>query len=91
MEHDTQRKTIAMKQDQNQRAASSRPRELAEPGYWLVAALEWPSGSRITEAAFVVAPEMIPRDKLSNDAYQVLGCADLCAGEHAAASCSSPT
>lgn len=35
------------------------------------------------DAAFAVAPEVIPRDGLSNDAYQVLACADLHAGKQA--------
>lgn len=56
--------------------------ELAEPAYWFVAALEWPGGE-LAEAAFAVAPELIPRDGLSNDAFQVLGCADLYASKHA--------
>jgi hypothetical protein len=56
--------------------------DLAEPGYWLVAGLEWPGCSGIAEAAFAVAPEMIPRDHLGHDAYQVLGCSDLYADKH---------
>lgn len=50
--------------------------EHPEPGYWLVAGLEW-RGGELAEAAFAVAPEMILRDTLSNDAGQILGCADL--------------
>lgn len=59
--------------------------EQAEPGHWLVAGLDWPGGGGLAEAAFAVAPELIPCDKLSNDAYQVLGCADLYARKHVAA------
>lgn len=63
--------------------SARRAEELAEPGYWLVAGLEWPGGSGLAEAAFAVAPEMIPRDGLGHDAYQVLGCSDLYARKHA--------
>jgi hypothetical protein len=56
--------------------------ELAEPGYWFVAGLEWPGGSGLAEAALAVAPELIPRDHLGHDAYQVLGCSDLYARKH---------
>lgn len=55
-----------------------------EPGYWLVAGLEWPGGTGVAEAAFATAPELIPRETLSHDAYQVLGCADLYAAKHGA-------
>lgn len=56
--------------------------ELLHPAYWLVHGLEWPGGSGMAEAAMAVAPGMIPRDKVSPDAFQVLGCADLYARKH---------
>jgi len=56
--------------------------ELLHPAYWLVHALEWPGDSAMAEAAIAIAPGMIPRDQLSPDAFQVLGCADLYARKH---------
>lgn len=56
--------------------------EALQPEYWLVSGLDWPAGERIAEAAVAVAPTLIPRDALSPDAYQVLGCADLYARKH---------
>jgi hypothetical protein len=55
----------------------------AEPGYWLVAGLEWPEGRGPAEAALAVAPELVPREAVSQDTYQVLGCTDLYAARHA--------
>jgi hypothetical protein len=49
---------------------------LFAPAYWLVAGMEWPGGPSPAEAAWAVAPDMIPRDMVSSDTYQVLGCAD---------------
>jgi len=57
---------------------------LLAPAYWLVAGREWPSGTGLREAAWAAAPDLVPRDALSNDAYQVLGCAHLYAGKHSA-------
>jgi hypothetical protein len=56
--------------------------ELLHPAYWLVHGLEWPAGGGMAEAAMAIAPGMIPRDKVSPDAFQVLGCADLYARRH---------
>lgn len=56
--------------------------EALRPEYWLVSGLDWPAGERIAEAAVAVAPTLIPRDGLSPDAYQILGCADLYARKH---------
>ena len=56
--------------------------ELLHPAYWLVHGLEWPGDSGMAEAAIAIAPGMIPRDKVSPDAFQVLGCADLYARKH---------
>ncbi|HET7015062.1 MAG TPA: hypothetical protein VFI65_14190 [Streptosporangiaceae bacterium] len=57
---------------------------LLSPAYWLVAGLEWPGGNGPSEAAWAIAPDLVPRDALSNDAYQVLGSAHLYAGKHSA-------
>jgi hypothetical protein len=57
---------------------------LLSPAYWLVAGLEWPGGTGLSEAAWAISPDLIPREALSNDAYQVLGCAHLYAGKHSA-------
>ena len=57
------------------------PVDLLWPSYWLVSALEW-QGDGVAEAAMAVAPGMIPRDALSHDARQVLGCADLYSRKH---------
>jgi hypothetical protein len=56
--------------------------ELMYPAYWLVHGLEWPGGDGLAEAAFSIAPGMIPREALSRDAAQILGCADLYARKH---------
>jgi|SRR5579863_8707469 len=56
---------------------------LLAPAYWLVAGLAWPGGSNPCEA-WAIAPDLIPRDAVSNDAYQVLGSAHLYAGKHSA-------
>jgi len=50
--------------------------QMLTPAYWLVAAMEWPVGPGPAEAAWAVAPSLIPRDTISPHAYQVLGCAD---------------
>lgn len=51
--------------------------DLQSPSYWLVSGLEWQGDGELAEAAMAVAPGLIPRDALSHDARQVLGCADL--------------
>ena len=56
--------------------------ELLCPSYWLVSGLEWQGGGGLAEAAVAIAPGMIPRDALSHDARQVLGCADLYSRKH---------
>jgi hypothetical protein len=64
------------------------PSDLADhllaPAYWLVAATEWPDDPGPAEAAWAVAPALIPRDAISPHAYQVLGCADQYAAGNAA-------
>jgi hypothetical protein len=57
--------------------------ELLYPTDWLVSGLQWQGGGPTAEAAAAVAPAMIPRDAVSHDAFQVLGCADLYASKHA--------
>ena len=56
--------------------------DLLYPSYWLVSGLEWQGDGELAEAAMAVAPGMIPRDALSHDARQVLGCADLYSRKH---------
>ena len=51
---------------------------LLHPPYWFIHALPWPGG-QLAEGAIAFAPTMIPRDGLSYDAQQILGCADLIA------------
>lgn len=51
--------------------------DLLSPSYWLVSGLEWQGDGELAEATMAVAPGLIPRDALSHDARQVLGCADL--------------
>ena len=61
-----------MRPDTLQFVLSGAERLLA-PAYWLVAGLDWPTGPGPSEAAWAIAPDLVPRDALSNDAYQVLG------------------
>jgi hypothetical protein len=56
--------------------------DLLCPSYWLVSGLEWQGDGGLVEAAMAVAPGMIPRDALSHDTRQVLGCADLYSRKH---------
>jgi hypothetical protein len=49
--------------------------DLLRPEYWLVLALPWPVGDT-AEAVLAVAPRLIPRQALSNDAFQILAVAD---------------
>src|SRR5260221_8881052 len=67
------------------RADAAAPEEVLNPPYWLVFGLEWPGAGDggMAEAALAVAPGMIPRELVSRDSYQVLGCADLYARKHA--------
>jgi hypothetical protein len=58
------------------------PDELIHPPYWLVSALEWQSDGDVSESAVAIAPSIIPRELVSYDARQVLGCADLYARKH---------
>jgi hypothetical protein len=55
---------------------------LCTPAYWLVAALDWPTGTDVAEAAWAIAPGLVPRDTVTADAHQILGCADLYADAH---------
>ena len=68
---------------QPQPASAGAVDELLNPAHWLVVGLEWQGDGGMAEAAVAVAPGMIPREALSYDAYQVLGCADLYARLHA--------
>ena len=52
------------------------------PPYLLVSALEWQGTDAVAEAAIAVAPTTIPRNEVSHDLHQVLGCADLYADKH---------
>ena len=56
--------------------------ELLHPAYWLVHGLPWQSDGGMAEAAVAIAPGMIPRETLSRDAFQILGCTDLYARKH---------
>lgn len=56
--------------------------DLLSPTYWLVCGLEWHGDGPTAEAAVAVAPGLIPRDALSRNAHQVVGCADLYARKH---------
>ncbi|HSA52061.1 MAG TPA: hypothetical protein VLH10_18395 [Yinghuangia sp.] len=50
---------------------------LLQPEYWLVIGLAWPDGSAPTrDAAFAVAPPLIPRARVSSDARDILAVAD---------------
>jgi hypothetical protein len=56
--------------------------ELLHPSSWLVHGLPWQGDGGMAEAAAAIAPAMIPRETLSRDAFQILGCADLYARKH---------
>jgi hypothetical protein len=56
--------------------------ELLHPAYWLVHGLPCNGDGSLAEAALAIAPAMIPRETLSRDAVQILGCADLYARKH---------
>jgi len=58
------------------------PDELIHPPHWLVSLLEWQGDGEVYESAVAIAPGMIPRNLISYDARQVLGCADLYARKH---------
>ena len=51
--------------------------ELLHPAHWLVHGLPWRGNGGMAEAAVAIVPGMIPRETLSRDAVQILGCADL--------------
>jgi hypothetical protein len=51
--------------------------DLLHPPYWLVHGLPWEGDGVMAEAAIAIAPGVIPRETLSGDASQVLGCAGL--------------
>jgi len=63
-------------------AAAAATDELLYPEYWLVSGLQWHRDGPAAEAAAAVAPGIIPRDALSHDALQVIGCADLYVRKH---------
>jgi hypothetical protein len=83
LEFDPQEKAGDVGPDTLQVVLSGAERLLA-PAYWLVAGLDWPGGTGPREAAWAIAPDLVPRDAVSADAYQVLGCAHLYAGRHSA-------
>jgi hypothetical protein len=56
--------------------------ELLHPAYWLVRGLPWEGDGVMAEAAIAIAPGVIPREALSRDAFQILGCADLYASKN---------
>ena len=56
--------------------------DLLRPAYWLVHGLPWHGDGGMAEAAMAIAPGIIPREALSPDAFQVLGCSDLYARKH---------
>ena len=55
--------------------------QLLDPEYWLIFGLEWTGGPDMAEAAYAVAPGVIPRHMLGEDACQILECADLYVGK----------
>jgi hypothetical protein len=52
--------------------------ELLEPSCWLVFGLEWsaPEGQVFAEAAYALAPSLVPRDRVGRDAADVLDLAE---------------
>ena len=64
------------------RSANPVPDDLLHPSYWLVSGLDWHGDDATAEAAVAIAPAIIPRDTVGEDARQVLGCADLYARKH---------
>jgi hypothetical protein len=71
---------IAMQVDQP--TVNAAPVELLNPPYWLVSATEWPCNGPLAEAAVAIAPAAVSRHIVSDDARQILGCADLYARKH---------
>lgn len=68
---------------QAQEQADVAINELLNPEYWLVIGLEWQGNAAMAEAAMAFAPGMVPRDVVSSDVAQLLGCADLYARKRA--------
>src|SRR6266567_5170287 len=66
---------------QPERAGSESFSQLLDPEYWLIFGLEWTGDADMAEAAYAVAPGVIPRHMLGEDARQVLECADLFVGK----------
>ncbi|MER7130970.1 hypothetical protein [Streptosporangium saharense] len=57
---------------------SQELRKLQEPAYWLVFALPWPESqgdAAMAEAAYVVAPPLVPRNQVSENAEGVFAVA----------------
>jgi hypothetical protein len=77
----TPQKVITLSDDEPSADALSFDEWLSPP-YWLVSALEWRGTDAEAEAAIAVAPTTIPRNEISHDLHQVLGCADLYADKH---------
>jgi hypothetical protein len=47
--------------------------ELLHPGYWLMFGLPWPGGPGPAEATVALAPSIISRDELGDDARDIFG------------------
>jgi hypothetical protein len=75
-----QKKVIGIQSDS--RTVAPLPLELLHPPYWLVSVVEWRGDGDVSESALAIAPGIIPRQMISYDARQVLGCADLYARKH---------
>jgi hypothetical protein len=63
-------------QPESSRPGTNGTGELIHPPYWLVSALPWPGGD-LAEGAIAFSPSMIPRNGLSEDAWQILANADV--------------
>jgi hypothetical protein len=58
---------------------------LMRPGYWLLFGLPWPGGSKPAAAVIALAPPIISRAGLSDDASDILSVADAYASLKGAA------
>ena len=66
---------------QPERAGSESFGQLLDPEYWLIFGLEWTGSAGMAEAAYAIAPGVIPRHMLGEDASQILEFADLYVGK----------
>jgi len=64
------------------RTVDRLPDEWLDPPYWLISMLDWQSRDDVSESAVAIAPSIIPREVVSYQARQVLGCADLYSRKH---------